>query len=99
MACRFQNCGAGVGTPARAASRNVRCVIQPGAVGADEIAQTVMREFYYGPGNRRSQLDTDPRFRLIGELPRHGQPMRLMGLGHDAAAQVAVTMVDYEPSV
>ena len=85
---------------ARESSLKKRQVRDPSwAVGADEIAQVVMREFYHGPGIRRSQLDANPRFRLVGELPRHGQPMRLVGLVHDAAAQVAVTMVDYEPSV
>lgn len=44
------------------------------------------------------QFDSDLRPRLVGELPCHGQPMRRLRLGHLAARQLSLAMVDNQPS-
>src|SRR3984885_11311940 len=44
------------------------------------------------------QFDSDPRPRLVGELPCHGQPVRRLRLGNLAARQLSLAMVDNQPS-
>jgi hypothetical protein len=44
------------------------------------------------------QFDSNPRPRLVGELPCHGQPMRRLRLGHLAARQLSLAMVDNQSS-
>lgn len=60
-----------------------------GSVGGDKILQPCMRELRGDAVIGLVQSDSDPRPGLVGKLPRHGQPMRRLDLGHVAAAQTA----------
>lgn len=44
------------------------------------------------------QRDSDPRPGLVGTLPRHGQPVRRLDLGHVTATLIAITVVDDQSS-